>query len=98
MADQKSYPNNLPPEVLLRQQSVPQPYDGRSLSYPELRLMRYGGGDEELNLRSIWKIVRKRRWMIIGIVMIVTTLVTIDVFRTKPLYEATATIEIGRDG
>jgi capsular exopolysaccharide synthesis family protein len=35
--------------------------------------------------------------MSIGIVLIVTTFVTLDVFRTKPLYRATATIEIGRE-
>src|SRR5206468_8974118 len=33
----------------------------------------------------------------IGIAFIITTLVTLYVFRTKPLYQATTTIEIGRD-
>src|SRR5947207_6267991 len=61
-----------------------------------MALPRYGGA-EDCHLRGLWRIVRKRRWLIIGIVLIITTLVTIDVFRTKPLYEATTTIEIGRD-
>src|SRR6266567_7945606 len=96
MSDQKQYPDNLPPEVTFRQLPARQAQNSRSVIYPDVDLPRYGEA-EDFQLRGLWRIVRKRRWLIIGIAFIVTTLVTIDVFRTKSLYEATATIEIGRD-
>src|SRR5437667_8379800 len=96
MSDQKQYPDNLPPEVTFRQLPARQAQNSRSVIYPDVDLPRYGEA-EDFQLRGLWRIVRKRRWLIIGIAFIITTLVTIDVFRTKPLYEATTTIEIGRD-
>src|SRR5881296_1064713 len=96
MPDQKQYPDNLPPEVTFRQLPARQAQNSRSVIYPDVDLPRYGEA-EDFQLRGLWRIVRKRRWLIIGIAFIITTLVTIDVFRTKPLYEATTTIEIGRD-
>src|SRR5438034_8568203 len=95
MSDQKQYPDNLP-DVAFRQLPARQPHNSRAVMYPEMDLPRYGEA-EDFHLRGLWRIVRKRRWLIIGIALIITTLVTIDVFRTKPLYEATTTIEIGRD-
>src|ERR1041384_6818077 len=96
MSDEKPYPNNLPPEVTFRQLPAARPYATRPLAYPEMELHRAGGG-EDFNLRGLWRIVRKRRWLIVAIAFVVTTLVTIDAFRTKPLYQAAATIEVGRD-
>src|SRR5438093_2305362 len=96
MSDQKQYPDNLPPEVTFRQLPARQAQNSRAVIYPDVDLPRNGEA-EDFQLRGLWRIVRKRRWLIIGIVFIITTLVTIDVFRTKPLYEATTTIEIGRD-
>src|SRR5437867_4001152 len=96
MPDQKQYPDNLPPEVTFRQLPARQAQNSRAVIYPEIDLPRYGEA-EDFHLRGLWRIVRKRRWLIIGIAFIITTLVTIDVFRTKPLYQATTTIEIGRD-
>src|SRR6266566_679008 len=94
MSDSKPYPDNLPPDVTLRQSPAAQPYNSRAVVY--LEVPRYGAA-EDMNLRGLWRIIRKRRWLIIGIAFIITTLVTIDALRTRPLYQATATIEIGRD-
>src|SRR5213593_877371 len=96
MSDQKQYPDNLPPEVTFRQLPARQAQNSRSVIYPDVDLPRYGEA-EDFHLRWLWRIVRKRRWLIIGIAFIITTLVTIDVFRTRPLYQAMTTIEIGRD-
>ena len=52
---------------------------------------------EELNLRGLWRIARKRRWLIIGVAFSITTLAALNAFFTKPLYRAVATIEIGRE-
>src|SRR5262249_5120722 len=96
MADEKPYPENLPPEVTFRQFPAAQRYYSQNVTHSELDLPRYTGG-EDFHLRELWRLVRKRKWLIIGIALIATTLVTLDVFRTRPIYEATATIEIGRD-
>jgi capsular exopolysaccharide synthesis family protein len=94
--EQRPYPDNLPPEVAFRQLPARQPHNSRAVVYPEIDLPRYAEA-EDFHLRWLWRILRKRRWLIIGIASIITTLATIGVFRTKDVYEATTTIEIGRD-
>src|SRR5438093_9836037 len=96
MSDQKHYPDNLPPEVTFRQLPARQAQNSRSVIYPNVDLPRYGEA-EDFHLRGLWRIARKRRCLIIGMAFIITPLVTIDVFLTKPLYETTTPIEIGRD-
>src|SRR5262249_29617315 len=61
----------------------------------------YPGGypepDDKVNARQLWRIVRKRKGLIAVVVAIVTTLVIIESFRTKSLYQASATIEIEKE-
>jgi capsular exopolysaccharide synthesis family protein len=59
----------------------------------------YGYGEEEegVHLREIWRIARKRKWLILTITFIITTIVTIEAYRTKSSYMATAFIEIGKE-
>ena len=45
-------------------------------------------------LRSYWDIVNKRRWTILTALLVVLTLVTIYSFKTRPIYKATARVEI----
>jgi polysaccharide biosynthesis transport protein len=97
MSEPKPYPDNLPPEVTFRQLPARLPDNLRAVAYPEMGLSRYGQSDD-FHVRDLWRIFRKRRWLILGITSIITVLVTIDVFRTRPLYEATSTVEIGREG
>ena len=54
-------------------------------------------GLEEVHLRVLWRIVCKRKWLIVGVAFVITTLVTIEAYRTKPAYRGSAMIEIGRD-
>src|SRR5437016_9524030 len=44
-----------------------------------------------------WNIVNKRRWTIVTVAFIATLLVAIDSFRTTPIYEATARLDIEAD-
>src|SRR5437660_11897612 len=44
-----------------------------------------------------WNIVNKRRWTIVTVAFIVTLLVSIYSFRTTPIYEATARLDIEAD-
>src|SRR5262245_7999103 len=60
----------------------------------------YGGDDDEQGsayIRELWRMVRKRKWLIISVAVIVTTLVTIEAYRTKSIYKASAFIELGKD-
>jgi succinoglycan biosynthesis transport protein ExoP len=74
----------------------------RMPGYPESAAYGYGnayGEDEEdsIHLRELWRIIRKRRWLIITVTVIITTLVTIEAYRAKSTYKASAFIEIGKE-
>jgi succinoglycan biosynthesis transport protein ExoP len=74
----------------------------RAPAYYEASPYGYGNAyneDEEdsIHLREVWRIIRKRRWLILAVTVIVTTLVTIEAYRTKSTYKASAFIEIGKD-
>lgn len=79
-----------------------QPGYPRMPAYPESAAYGYGNAhieDEEdsIHLREIWRIIRKRRWLIITVAVIITTLVTIEAYRAKSTYKASAFIEIGKE-
>src|ERR1043165_2508382 len=61
----------------------------------------YGYGhaaeDEGLRLREIWRIVRKHKWLILSITVVVTIIVAIEANRARPVYMASAFIEIGKE-
>lgn len=67
--------------------------------YPEPSPYGYGYSqdDEKVYLRRMWLAVKKRKWLIAVIATIATTVVTIEVFRTKSTYQAVATIEIEKE-
>src|ERR1041385_8416970 len=94
MSDQNPYSSVLSPEVN-RNLPVAQPLGSPSWrgSHVDSRF----GRSENVKLRWLWQVVRKRLWLVIGIAVITTTLVTLDEFRNKPQYQATVSIEIGRE-
>jgi capsular exopolysaccharide synthesis family protein len=53
-----------------------------------------GGGDPTQQLRVYWEILRKRRWTVLTVAFVVSTVVALVSFKTKPVYEATARVEI----
>ncbi|HWC77876.1 MAG TPA: polysaccharide biosynthesis tyrosine autokinase [Blastocatellia bacterium] len=72
----------------------------RSMGYPEgypSYGYGYGEAEEGINVRELWRTVRKRKWLIAVIVLIVTTVVAIEAYRDKSMYQASAVIEIGKD-
>ena len=50
--------------------------------------------DTYTSLRAYWDILFKRRWEVLTCVLVVVTIVTIYSFKTKPVYRATARLEI----
>jgi polysaccharide biosynthesis transport protein len=61
----------------------------------------YGGepGDPNnvVHLREIWRMIRKRKWLVALIVSIVTLLLIIEVHRTPSVYRAQSDILVGKD-
>jgi capsular exopolysaccharide synthesis family protein len=56
-----------------------------------------GGAEEGFNVREVWRKVRKRKWLIVAIVVMATTLITIESFRTKSMYQSSAKVAISKD-
>ena len=92
-----------PDQVASLHQTHPQAIEVRNnlngiSSYPKFTQSDYPEENEEsLNLREIWRKIRRRKWLILSIVLLVTAVTTIQVLRLKSIYQATATIEIGKD-
>lgn len=57
----------------------------------------YPADDGKINFRGIWRTIRKRRLLILIIVLIATSLATLEIYRTKSLYQASASIQIQKD-
>ncbi len=50
-----------------------------------------------IHLRELWRIIRKRKWLVSIIVGVATILLTIEVHRTPSIYKAYTDILIGKD-
>jgi capsular exopolysaccharide synthesis family protein len=97
MADESLGIEKIPPsdDVLLLRPGYP-----RAIGYPESQTYGYGYGDDEeegIRLRELWRTIRKRKWLILTIAVIVTTLVVIEAYRTKSTYRASAFIEMVKE-
>jgi polysaccharide biosynthesis transport protein len=60
----------------------------------------YGYGNESgagIHLREVLRIIRKRKWLVVVIAAIATTLVMVEVFRTPSVYRASNRIEVAKD-
>jgi len=47
-----------------------------------------------MHLRDMWRIVRKRKWMVVSLTVIVTTVVAIEMIRARSIYQASTLVEI----
>ncbi|HET7562032.1 MAG TPA: polysaccharide biosynthesis tyrosine autokinase [Rhodanobacteraceae bacterium] len=56
------------------------------------------GDKDELDLLAYWRVLVKRRWLILGVIAAVLALAMIKTLMTPPTYRATATLEINRQG
>src|SRR5260370_26944305 len=55
---------------------------------------RYGSSPAETNLREYLFIILKRKWLILGLVLVITSLVTIQSFREPSIYDGRTTVKI----
>lgn len=95
--DRNGFGKPLTPEetAIMRPFTSPRP---ASLSYG------YGYNGYETNepnngihLREIWRIIRKRKWLVILIASVATLLVTIEVHRTPSIYRAQSDVVVSKD-
>ncbi len=76
---------------------LPLPAVDRALDRPLGDLAQskpYGVAQTETNLRDYLFVVLKRKWLILALVLVVTSLVTIQMYRMPSIYEAATTIQI----
>ncbi len=76
-----------------------EPRHDRPASYPNANYGYYGGALDEggwYYLYEMWRRVRKHKWLILFLALIVTTVVTLEAFRSKSIYQATTTVELAR--
>src|SRR5260221_9519964 len=58
------------------------------------RYDRYSSPPAETNVREYLFVILKRKWLILSLVLVVTSLVTIQVYRQPSVYEGATTIRI----
>src|SRR5436305_1477584 len=88
-------------------EKIPSPSEGQlvRVGYPRTG---YGDGaygstfgyreeNEREYLRRVWHAILKRKLVIFVIAVLVTSVVTVEAFRSKSTYQAATTIEIGRE-
>ena len=49
------------------------------------------------HLRNVWRAIRKHKWLVTIIPILITLLIAVEVNRPRPIYEASATVEIKKD-
>jgi len=74
----------------------PQRYAPGYPGYPGDYILGEGGSIQP-QLQELWRRIRKHKWLIFFLSLIITTVVTIQVFRAKSVYRATATLEIDKE-
>jgi len=70
------------------------PADMLSTGYGYPKAESSAGG---FNIRALWRTILKHKWLILVIALIVTSAATIEAYRTKSTYVATASIEVRKD-
>src|SRR5437879_13446884 len=58
------------------------------------RYGRYGANPNEANLREYLFVVLKRKWLIMSVVLVITSLVTVQAYREPSIYEGKTIIQI----
>jgi capsular exopolysaccharide synthesis family protein len=59
---------------------------------------RYGGAPAETNVREYLFVILKRKWLIMSLILVITSLATIQAYRDPSIYEGATTIRIEPKG
>jgi succinoglycan biosynthesis transport protein ExoP len=75
---------------------ISKPNDSIEIVQPQ-PLFPWEQPQRQQHLRDYWRTLRKNQWLILTFVLTVVTIVAIATFKMKPVYTATAQIEVDRD-
>lgn len=53
-------------------------------------------GERDVHLLDYWRIIKKRRWIVLGVVFIIVTVVTLRMYRMPSIYESSGRIIINQ--
>ena len=56
-----------------------------------------GADDEAIHFRDLWRVVVKRKWVVIAVFLIVLATALVATMMTTPIYRATITLKIERE-
>src|SRR5690349_2325694 len=73
------------------------PRAGYAEGYPANYAYGYRDEDEYAYLHRLWQAIRKRKLVILVIAVLITSVVTVDIYRSKSIYQAATTIEVGSE-
>ncbi|MFL6278411.1 MAG: GumC family protein [Blastocatellia bacterium] len=100
MAEERVELEQIPPPAAAPIEAVARDSAGLRPHYPNGAGYGYGygsGGDGRMHLRELWRTLRKRKWLVLTLMFVITTLVTVEMYRTRNIYQATTLIEVGKD-
>lgn len=80
--------------------TVPQhealvPHAGHAMAIPAAPERR--DGDDEIDLLAYWRLLVKRRWLVLGILVGVVALTLVHTLLTPPVYRATAVLQVDNE-
>ena len=53
--------------------------------------------ESSFDVRDLWHLVRRRKWLVLTIITIVTTIVAIQMYRAKSYFQAQTMLEVGKE-
>lgn len=56
-----------------------------------------GASPDSINVRELWRKVRKRKWLILTVVVLATVIVALESFRIKSTFQASAIVAVTKD-
>ncbi len=82
-----------PSERSLRQ--APEAMSGHVMKFYPASAFREEEGDErDVHLLDYWRVIKKRRWIVLSVLLVIVTIVTVRMYQLPVVYEATGRIII----
>ncbi len=94
MSNQPSTPSSEDQQLIHFDPTTPQVWDRLQSPRP---YMQPGLQEGTGSLAAYWQVLLRRRWTVLAIMVVITVLVALNSFRTKPVYKSTARIEVESD-
>lgn len=86
-----------PDRLPVQRQGQLAPGGGSQALALEMFEERRGGDEDEIDLLAYWRILVKRRWLVLGVLGTVVALALIATLMMPPVYRATAVLQIDRE-